>query len=116
MKKIYYKVIETTKIEEKIYSQRLYNPTPENKFCREFRTLNDAKMGIEKAIESRKKQMFYFRNTNGEVVDKISYYDRYEVNYEIIRVVEDTEKVFEYNNKENEKREPNKDLQEEIWL
>lgn len=116
MKKVYYKVIETTKIEEKVYSQRLYNPTPENKFCREFETIKDAKIGIEKAIDSRKKQMFYFRNANGEIADRISFYDRYEISYEIIKVIEETEKVFVCDNKESNKKKANKDLQEEIWL
>jgi hypothetical protein len=116
MEKVYYKVIETTKNEEKDYSIRLYNPKPENKFCREFETIKEAKKGIEKAISDRKRQMFYFRNDNGEIVDKISYYDRYEVSYEVIKVVEEIEKVFECDNKENKRKEANKDLQEEIWI
>jgi hypothetical protein len=114
MKRIYYKAIEKTKMEERVFNIRLSYSKPDDKFCTEFETIKEAKRSIEKAINGRKRQMFYYRNKNGEIVDKISYYDKYEITYKIIKVVEETEKVFECDNGKIERKEIDKELREEM--
>lgn len=83
-----------------------------------FKTLEDAKQAIERTIQFRKKQYFYFRDKENNLIDKISYYERYPLSYEIRKVVEQEEILFQCDNSDIELREPNtnKKLQEEMPL
>ena len=77
----------------------LPNPNHEKQKMRwlRFKTLEEAKGAIEKSIEGRKKQYFWFRDKDKNIVDKISFYDRYQLKYEITEIVMTEKKVYEEN-------------------
>lgn len=81
-----------------------------------FTNYNDAKRRLEKAIEDRKHQYFYFRNNEGKIVDKISFYERNKLTYKVFKIVEQEEMLYETNNDDIELKVADKSLQEETPL
>ena len=112
-KNIYYEAVEKTSCGG--VSMLLHNPLHELEKVRwsRFKTLEGAKREIEKSKEFRKRQYFYFRDSNNNLVDKISFYERYKVEYKIYKIVEEEEIVYETNNDDIEIRQPKEHAQEE---
>lgn len=94
------------------------NSKVENLRWNRFKTFEDAKRGVERAIHFRKTQYFYFRDKQDKLIDKISYYERYSLKYEIRKIVEQEEILYTCDNSDIELREPNnnKRLEEEMPL
>lgn len=88
----------------------------EGKYIRRFKTLEGAKRVIEKSIESRKKQYFYWRDDENKIIDKISYYNRYPLSYKIFKIIEQEEELYYCDNSDVELREPQNNGQEETTL
>ena len=62
-------------------------------WTKRFKTLDQAKKVVEKSIESRKRQYFYWRDDEGKIIDKISYYNRYPLTYKIFKICQNTEET-----------------------
>ena len=112
----YYEVVENTSLGKA--SILLSNPSNKIEKVRwnRFTTLESAKREIEKHKQARKTQYFYFRDDNGNIVDKISFYERYHVEYKIYKIVEQTEIVYETNNNEIIIKQPKEHTQEETYI
>ncbi len=112
----YYEAVEKTSLGNA--SMLLDNPRSELEKVRwnRFASLESAKRRIEEVKKSRKTQYFYFRDSNGNIVDKISFYERYNIQYKIYKIVEQEEVVYETNNDEVEIRQPKEHTQEEASL
>ncbi len=119
MKKIFYEAVEKGGALGDEKSMLIENPNSKEeglRWCR-FKTLKGAKRAIEKGINNRKHQYKYFRDKDGKIVDKLSYYEEYKLTYKIYKVVEEEEVVFETNNDDIQLRKINKEgLQEELPL
>ena len=116
--KTFYEAVECGGIIENA-NMLLDNPRSKEEGLRwtRFKTYEDAKRRIEKAILSRKNQWFYFEDKDHNVKNKISYYERYRITYKIYKVVEQVEKVFTCDNSDIQlKEETNKELQEYTTL
>ena len=114
--KTYYEAVEKTSLGNA--SMLLDNPRSELEKVRwnRFASLESAKQRIEECKKQRKTQYFYFRDDKGNIVDKISFYERYNIQYKIYKVVEQEEVVYETNNDEVEIRQPKEHTQEETSL
>lgn len=78
-----------------------------------FKTYEDAKRAVDKSIYYRKNQWFYFEDKEHNIKNKISYYERYKIEYKIYKIVEQSEVVYSFNNNDIELKEnEDKDLQE----
>lgn len=76
------------------------------RWCR-FKTYEEARKRVDKAIQDRKNQFFYFEDKQHNVKKKISYYERYKITYKIYKIVENEEIVFSCNNDDIELKENN---------
>ena len=106
---------------EKIDGERgilLENPnsTLEKVRWSRHQTYESAKRAVEKAIDGRKSQYLYYRNQDGKIVDKISFYEQHQLEYKIYKVVCKEEVIYDTNNFDIEKKIPEKNLQEEMPL
>ena len=110
----YYEAVEGTEVGNLL----LGNPNSKAEKLRwnRFKTYEDAKNAVEKAIKGRKHQYFYFRNEEGKVVDKVSYYERYPLTYKIYKIVEQEEELFSCDNSDIELKQVDDKLQEEMPL
>lgn len=94
----------------------LSKKTSKGDWIRRFKTLEEAKQVVEKSIESRKRQYFYWRDDEGKIIDKISFYNRYPLSYKIFKIIEQEEEMYSCDNSDVKLREPNNDGQEETTL
>ena len=86
------------------------------KYNYRFQTYNDAEEAVRKAIEGRKNQYSYFRDKNGNLIDKISYYNRHKLEYKIFKIKESSELLYYEDNSKEEIKTANENLQEETPL
>lgn len=114
--KVYFEVVEHTSLNN--CNMLLDNPNSKIEKVRwnRFTSLDSAKKRIEEVKQSRKTQYFYFRDSNNNIVDKISFYERYNIKYKIYKIVEQEEIVYETNNDDVEIRQPKEHTQEETTL
>ena len=118
---IYYRAIEYFKWNKKEKNESgsltlTYPRGHKYEFSRKFKTYNDAKEAINNARESRKKQYTYYRDKDGNLVDKISFYEQHEMKYKIFKIKEISEILYEEDNSQVKMKEANKDLQAEMPL
>jgi len=97
-------------------SLKLMERNEKGEWISRFKTLDSAKQAVAKSIEGRKRQYFYWRDKEGKIIDKISYYDRYPLTYKIFKIIEQEEEMYSCDNSDVELREPNNDGQEYVNL
>ena len=112
---IYYKAVEY--FEDGSGMKLMYPMKSEKaKYGYRFQTYNDAEEAVNKAINDRKNQYSYFRDKDGNIVDKISYYNRHKLEYKIFKIKEVSELLYSEDNSQVEIKTPDRSLQEETPL
>lgn len=116
MKKVFYEVCETT-IDNDM-SMLLDNPNHKafNLRWYQFESEEKAIERMRYVMDERKHQYTYFTNKDDKVVDKISYYDRYQLKYVIRKVEQEITTLYNINNDDRNKREIKKHKSEFINL
>lgn len=117
MKKIvYYEAVE--KAEDREGSMLIENPQFKIEKMRwsRFATLDGAKKAVARCKKTRQTQYHYFRDEDGNLKDKISYYELHRLSYKIYKIVQTEEIVYEENNNDIKLKKADNSLQEEISL
>lgn len=113
----YYKAIEYFKWDEHEGSIALTYPKgSKNEYSSKFETYEDAEEAVRLAVYQRKTQYTYYRDQDGNLIKKVSYYDQHELKYKIFKVKEVRELLYEEDNKDIELIEVDKNLQAETPL
>ena len=105
-KRTYYQAVEYVTLNGETRGLKLSKKDANKDWISRFKTYEEAKAIVDDAINSRKTQYFYWRDADGKIIDKISYYDRYPVSYKIFKVIEQEEELFACDNSDVELREP----------
>lgn len=110
----YYKAVEY--FEDGSSIALMYPKNSDKSFSRKFKSYNDAEKAVEDAIRSRKNQYSYFRDEKGNIVDKVSFYERNKLTYKIFKVKEVRELLYAEDNSNIELKKVDNNLSEEMPL